>query len=75
MRTTVDIPDPLFRKMKQVAALSGMSLKEFITRAIEAELSKQRMPNKRHRVRLPLIRSKHPGSLDLTNAKIEDLLT
>jgi hypothetical protein len=74
MRTTVDLPDALFRKMKATAALQGMSLKQFITRAIEAEISKPR-PTKGYRVKLPLIRSKHPGTLNLTNAEIEDLLT
>ena len=74
MRTTVDLPDALFRRMKANAALQGMSLKQFITRAIEAEISKPG-ESKGYRVKLPLIRSKHPGTLDLTNAEIEDLLT
>lgn len=74
MRTTVDLPDELFRKMKATAALRGMSLKQFITRAVETEISKPRQ-RKRHRVKLPLIRSKNPGTLNLTNAEIEDLLT
>jgi hypothetical protein len=74
MRTTVDLPDALFRKMKATAALQGMSLKQFITRAIEAEISKPRK-GKGYRVKLPLIHSKRPGTLDLTNAEIEDLLT
>jgi hypothetical protein len=73
MRTTVDLPDALFRKMKAMAALQGISLKQFITRAIQVELSKPR-ESQGYRVKLPLIRSKLPGSLDLTNVKIEDLL-
>jgi hypothetical protein len=74
MRTTVDLPDSLFRKMKATAALQGISLKQFITRAIEAEISNPKK-SKGYRVKLPLIRSKRPGTLDLTNAEIEDLLT
>jgi hypothetical protein len=74
MRTTVDLPDALFRKMKATAALRGISLKQFITRAIETEVSKPQA-SKGYRVKLPLIRSKRPGTLDLTNAEIEDLLT
>jgi hypothetical protein len=73
MRTTVDLPDTLFRKMKATAALRGVSLKQFITDAIEAEISKP-PGGRRYRVKLPLIRSKRPGTLDLTNARIEDLL-
>ena len=74
MRTTVDLPDDLFRKLKATAALQGMSLKQLITRAIEAEIAKPR-ESKGYRVKLPLIRSKRPGTLDLTNTEIEDLLT
>ncbi len=74
MRTTVDLPDELFRKMKATAALRGMSLKQFLTSAVETEISKPRQ-SKRHRVKLPLIHSKNPGTLNLTNAEIEDLLT
>lgn len=74
MRTTIDLPDALFRKMKATAALQGISLKQFITYAVEAEIS-NRQEGSGYRVKLPLIHSKRPGTLDLTNAEIEDLLT
>ena len=74
MRTTVDLPDPLFRRMKATAALRGSSIKDLITTAIESEISKRQSAND-YSVQLPLIHSKHPGTLDLTNAEIEDLLT
>jgi len=73
MRTTVDLPDPLFRQVKSMAALRGSTLKEFIQDALQRAItSNQRV--RRHKVRLPLIRSKHPGTLRLTNASIEDHL-
>lgn len=34
MRTTIDIPDPLFREVKATAARKGVLLKEFITAAL-----------------------------------------
>jgi hypothetical protein len=74
MRTTVDVPDPIFRKMKATAALRGVSLKEFLLSAVEHEMAKK-SPKKDYTVQVPLIRSKHPGKLNLTNAEIEDLLT
>ena len=74
MRTTVDLPDPLFRQMKATAALRGISIKDLITAAIESAISKRQSSND-YSVQLPLIHSKHPGTLDLTNAEIEDLLT
>lgn len=73
MRTTVDVPDPIFRKMKATAALRGVSLKEFLLNAVEQEMAKK--PSARdYTVPVPLIRSKRPGKRTLTNAQIEDLL-
>ena len=74
MRTTVDVPDPVFRKMKAAAALRGVSLEEFLLSAVEHEMTRKSSA-KDYTVRLPLIRSKHLGTLKVTNAEIEDLLT
>ena len=38
MRTTLDLPDPLFRRLKARAALDGMSLKDLIARYVVAGL-------------------------------------
>ena len=73
MRTTVDLPDPLFRQMKAVAALRGATVKEFILGAVRQELMAKGSRD-RKTVEPPLIRSKRPGTLALTNAQIEDLL-
>jgi len=34
MRTTLDLPDPLFRKLKSRAALEGLKLKDLIARYV-----------------------------------------
>jgi len=73
MRTTVDIPDPLYRELKGKAATEGRSVKELILRGVEAELRPNRRKRGR-RVSLPLIRSKRPGSLQLDNAKIYEII-
>ena len=39
MKTTVEIPDELFRRAKAVAALRGQSMKQFITQSLTASLS------------------------------------
>lgn len=39
MRTTIDIPDPLFRKLKATAAQRGTSLKDLVTEALEEKLA------------------------------------
>ena len=41
MKTTVEIPDPLFRKAKSRAAERGQTLKEFMTEALEDKLMKR----------------------------------
>ena len=39
MKTTIDLPDLLFRKVKATAAAEGVSLKSFITKALEHRLN------------------------------------
>ena len=40
MWTTLDLPDPLFRKAKATAAERGQSLKEFVTEALQDKLQR-----------------------------------
>lgn len=76
MRTTVDLPDDVFRELKALAALKGMRLKDVLKNAIEHELANaQKAEVVRDKVQFPILKSKHPGTLHLTNADIEDLLT
>jgi hypothetical protein len=39
MKTTIEIPDPLFRKAKSKAAERGQTLKEFVTEALQEKLA------------------------------------
>jgi hypothetical protein len=39
VKTTIEIPDPLFRKAKATAAERGQTLKEFVTEALQARLA------------------------------------
>jgi hypothetical protein len=57
VRTTVDIPAPLYRRLKQQAATQGCSARELIIRGVEKVLLNPRQPAQR-RVKFPLIRSK-----------------
>ena len=41
MRTTIDLPDQLFREAKSLALHRGISLKEFLTEATRRALSTQ----------------------------------
>jgi hypothetical protein len=74
MRTTIDMPDALFRKTKAVAALRGSSMKELIIRAVERELTNTPTPAKRKRVKLPLVHSLTGRKLDMTGFDFDELL-
>lgn len=79
MRTTLDLPDPTFRKLKAEASLRGLKLKEMVCQLIEAGLASKDVGNRVSRQRrspLPVIRkacgSRHPA---LSNASIDEVLT
>lgn len=73
MRTTVDIPDSMYRQLKSVAALRGCSVKDLVLRGVRTELQVRGRKRKR-KVRLPIISSKRPGWLKLTNRRINEIL-
>jgi hypothetical protein len=73
MRTTVDIPDPLYRELKSRAAREGCSVKQLILRGVEGELQVARK-TRRKRITLPLITSKRPGTLEIDNARIFEII-
>ncbi len=74
MRTTVDIPDTVYRRLKTRAANEGRPAKELILRGVELILKKG--PRKsRRRIKLPLIRSKQPGTLELNNDRIFEIIS
>jgi len=72
MRTTIELPDDLLARAKSRAALSGISLKDFFTEAVERKLAP---PGKKTRQSPPKI-----GSVDaprisvLTAEQIDEAL-
>ncbi len=63
MRTTIDLPDDLFRKLKSEAAIRGTSLKELITDAVRHEIGMSEYAAE-HYESFPLVPSENPGSLN-----------
>lgn len=75
MRTTIDIPDTLGRRVKIRAAQEGRSLKTLIIQALERELAAAAAPTAPGAApALPVIKSGRPGSLRITPAEISELL-
>ena len=74
MRTTIDIPDQLYKQMKAKAALQGRTIKEIVLKGIEREMQDTPVKRKTKRVQLPLIHGKGTQKINLTNAEIEEIL-
>jgi len=66
MRTTVDIPDPIYRELKSQAALEGRSVKELILQRVARPLQHASTdPAHPKKIKFPAVESKNPGSLKL----------
>ena len=74
MRTTLDIPDSIGRRVKIAAARRGLSMKALIVAALESELDTRRGTAQARPLGLPLISSKTPGCYDLKPDEINDIL-
>jgi len=68
VRTTVDIPVSLYRKLKQQAAAQGRSMRELILAGVRSALLRGSRPRPK-RVSFPLIVSKGQ-KVELTNEQI-----
>jgi len=76
MRTTIDLPDTLFRKTKATAALRGSTMKEIVIQALQREIEQQPAEKKIGRTnKLPVMPWKGKKKLDLTNFNFDDLLS
>lgn len=76
MRTTLDLPDPLLRRLKSRAALEGTTLKELVHQLVERGLESRDLPARAmSRSPLPTIASRHPLAIrDPSNARLFELL-
>jgi hypothetical protein len=70
VRTTVDIPVPLYRKLKARAAEKGRSVRELILSGVRIALVESKRPRSK-RVKFSLIVSEGP-KVDLTNEQIHE---
>lgn len=73
MRTTVDIPDTTYRRLKSKAASEGTTVKALVMKGVEVVLTKEVKP-RRGSLKLPVLPSRQPGSLEIDNEQIYDLI-
>lgn len=66
MRTSLDIPDPLYREIKIRAAAEGTTVREIFLQGVTMRLRHENSVAKQEeRPRFPVVRSQNPGSLKL----------
>jgi hypothetical protein len=79
MQTVVNLPDSLYRKSEELAASRGATVEQFIVEAVKHEVQgklgsgNSGTHGDRH-IELPVIRSRRPGTLDLSHFDFDDLL-
>jgi hypothetical protein len=77
MRTSIDLPDPLLREAKAVAALRGQSLKEVVVSALRRELRDGRATPARRKGRksaFPKLACKGDFVIQPTKEQLDDVV-
>jgi hypothetical protein len=72
MRTTIDIPDETYRKIRTLAAQRGGTIREIVLEGLALVEREKLKPKKRFE--LPLVPSTRTGKLDIDNQGIYDLI-
>ncbi len=70
----MDISDPFNRQLRSRAAREGSSAKESIRRGVKRVLGDKRRRTPR-RIKLPVIQSTQPATLDLDNDQIFEIIS
>jgi hypothetical protein len=80
MRTTVNLPDNLYQQSETLAASRGSTVEELIVEAVAKEVRSSIEPkvpgmDAKRKIELPIIHSRQPGTLNLSDFNFDDLLT
>ena len=67
MKTTLELPNDLFRDAKVKAAMEGRRLKDLVADGLRLILTGKSSATTRRRVALPLIKTGKPGSLRIAD--------
>jgi|HubBroStandDraft_5_1064220.scaffolds.fasta_scaffold1384846_2 hypothetical protein len=74
MRTTIDIPDETYRELRILAAERGESVRKLVLEGIQL-MQQHSRKSARKKFVVPVIPSKRPGTLSLTNEEIDELIS
>ena len=70
MKAAIKFDDELYRQLKSTAALRGRKVKELVAEGVRMVLRHAETPGRFRRLKLPIVKSRKPGSLRLTNKMI-----
>ena len=73
MKTTIEIPEKLFRQAKSQAALEGLSLREFFLRGLQLALQTPPKTTGQRRANFPLVKTQL-GAPRLTDEQVAEAL-
>ncbi len=76
MKTTVDIPDELFRAAKAKAALEGRKLKDLIVEGLLQVVAAPPKSKRLHKAKFPLVKSRRQDAkitVEMVNQAIADM--
>jgi plasmid stability protein len=73
MRATLDIPDDTYRRLKIKAATQGKTIRTIALRGILREIDEPES-SPLPRLSEPILKSYAPGSIDIDNERIYDLI-
>jgi len=72
MKATIEFDDDLYRQLKATAALRGSKVKELVAEGVRMVLGNADAPQRFQRLKLPIVKSRKPGTLKLTNKMIAE---
>ena len=72
MKATIEFNDELYRQLKATAALRGSKVEELVAEGVRMVLRHVDAPPRSRRLKLPIVKSRKPGTLKLTNKMIAE---
>jgi hypothetical protein len=74
MRTTIDIPDEIYRFIRRLAVEKNSTVRQIVLDALEAAVLRPAPGPPVERLKLPLIRSTRKDKLVIDNEKIYEII-
>jgi len=72
VKATIEFDDELYRQLKTAAALRGAKIKDLVAEGVRLILRGADPEARARRIKLPVVKSRRPGTLRLTNKVIAE---